>query len=154
MSHKPTSHQDPPETTAAEPAAAEPPVSEAAIAETAEDTPKFADRVGKKKWTPRPERSQVVIDSSTGVQLFRSDRKSRMEIQFGDGSPNDKPSQGVLDKMHAAGWKWKSADRVWVQPFTPDSVIRKHIEAERLFDDVSQIIRQEKGVATGPQVPF
>jgi hypothetical protein len=151
----------PPETTteAAEPPAAEPTTSAASeqpAPEAKADGQNFADKVGQKRRVPDPDPFPVAGDTDAGVRLFQSKRDQWMAIMFGDGSPQAKPSQAILDKMHEAGWKWKSKYRIWALPFTPESGMRTHIEAERFYQDVCKMIRQEQGIAAGPGqgVPF
>jgi hypothetical protein len=150
----------PPETTTAvaEPPAAEPTTSalaEPPAVEAKTDGQSLAERVGqKKKWIPDPDPYPIAIDTVAGVRLFLSKQDQQMAIKFGDGSPQAKPSQAVLDKMHEAGWKWKPEYRIWAFPFTPESGRRAHIEAERHFQEVRHLIRQEKGIDAGQEVPF
>lgn len=156
MSKKRTPDQEISETQSAvaEPDAAEPGAADA-VAGEAEGKPTFAERVGKREWRPAPDPFGIVHDDQTGVHLLRSNRKGRMEIQFGDGSAQHKPSPAVLEKMRSSpGWSWKSADRVWALPFTEDSVRTKHIEGETLFHELNEMIRQEKGIGASPEVPF
>jgi hypothetical protein len=141
-------------------AVAEPPVNEPPVAEPSVDEPRaegqtFADKVGKKKWVPDPDPFPIVKDNLVGVGLFLSKRDRQMAIKFGDGSPKDKPSQAVIDTMHAAGCKWKSANRIWALAFSPESERRTHIEAERLYQEVCQMIRREKGIdVASPDMTF
>src|SRR5882724_2079408 len=78
-------------TTVAEAPPAEPPTSEKADGQT------FADKVEKKKWIPDPDPFPIMNDLQASVRLFLSKRDRQMAIKFGDGSPKDKPSQGVID---------------------------------------------------------
>ncbi|HWY87057.1 MAG TPA: hypothetical protein VNX28_10050 [Gemmataceae bacterium] len=145
-SRKRTPDQDSPETPTA---VAEPPA-----AETQPDNPSFAERVGQRKRVPDPDPFGIATDTVAGVRLFESKQDQQMAIMFGDGRPEDKPSQAVIDRMKEAGFKWKSVDRIWAHPFTPESARRTHIEAERLYQEVRQMIRQEKGIEAGQDVPF
>ena len=77
-----------------------------------------------------------------------------MAIKFGEGRPEDKPSQAVIDKLKEAGYRWNPADRIWAHPVRADSAMSTRIEAERLYQEVRQMIRQEKGIETGQEVPF
>ncbi len=146
MSRKRTTDQTPPEPTAA---VANPPATESQT-----DAQSFAERVGQPKRIPDPDPFPLITDAAAGVRLLRSNRDRQFAIMFGDGSPKDKPPQPILDKMHEAGWEWKSALRVWALPFTPDSAIRRQMEAERLCETVATLLRQEKGIEPGPGMPF
>jgi hypothetical protein len=114
----------------------------------------FADRVGQKQRPPVPDPFGIATDAVAGVRLFESKQDRQMAIKFGDGSSEDKPSQAVIDKMKEEGFKWKSADRVWALPVRAESALGARIDAERLFQEVSQMIRQEKGIEAGKEIPF
>jgi hypothetical protein len=58
----------------------------------------------------------------------------------------------VLDKMRDAGWMWKQADKIWAHAVTPESARTTRVTAERTYQEVCKIIRQEIGV--GQEVPF
>jgi hypothetical protein len=114
----------------------------------------FTDRVGQKQRPPVPDPFGIATDAVAGVRLFESRQDHQMAIKFGDGSPEDKPSQEVIDKMKEAGFKWKPADRIWALPVRAESAVGARIDAEHLFQEVSQMIREEKGIAAGKEVPF
>ena len=151
MSRKHKSDQESPEShTPADTgtAVAEPPAADAPA-----DGPGFADKVGQKKPVFAPDPFSVAKDYEAGVEIFHSKLDRQMAIKFGDGSSKDKPSPAILEKMHGAGWKWKSQHGIWVLPFTPESEMRTHIEAERHFQEVCKMIRQEKGIEAAPAAP-
>jgi hypothetical protein len=77
-----------------------------------------------------------------------------MAIKFGEGRPEDKPSQAVIDKLKEAGYRWNPADKIWAHPVWPASAMSTRINAERLYQEIRQMIRQEKGMETGQGVPF
>jgi hypothetical protein len=85
------------------------------------------------------------------VSLFESKRDRRMAIKFGDGRPEDKPSQAVIDTMKEAGYRWHPSQRIWAHPVRSESAMSTRIEAERLYQDVCKMIRQEKGIEVGPE---
>ena len=166
MSRKRKSDQTPPtETTAiAESPAAQVPVAELAPVEPAAIAPpvpeakpegqSFAERVGQKKWTPAPDPFGIAKDKLAGVRLFESRQDRQMAIKFGEGRPEDKPSQDVIDKMKEAGYRWNPGDRVWTHPVTPETALSVRIDAEKLYQEVRQMIRQEKGIENGQEMPF
>jgi hypothetical protein len=152
MSRKRKNDQEPsPETPTG---VAEPPAVEAPAAEAKAGGQSFAERVGQKKWTPAPDPFGIAKDNLAGVRLFESKQDRQMAIKFGEGRPEDKPSQAVLDKMKEAGYRWNPADRVWTHPVTPDSAMSIRIDAEHLYQEVRQMIRQEKGIEAEQEVPF
>lgn len=77
-----------------------------------------------------------------------------MAIKFGEGRPEDKPSQAVIDKLKEAGYRWNPVDKIWAHPVRGDSAVSTRIEAERLYQEICQVIRQEKGIETSQEVPF
>jgi hypothetical protein len=130
-----------------------------AVAEPPADEPKpegpsFADKVGKRKWVPDPDPFPVATDNVAGVRLFLSKRDKQMAIMFGDGSSEGKPSPAIIDTMKEAGWKWNSEDRIWALKFTPESERRIHFEAEKFYQVLRKMIRQEKGIEATPDIPF
>ncbi len=77
-----------------------------------------------------------------------------MAIQFGEGRLEDKPSQAVIDRIKEAGYRWNPANRIWAHPVRADSAMATRIDAEKLYQEVRQMIRQEKGIEASPEVPF
>jgi hypothetical protein len=145
-SHERTPDKESTETTTA--------VAEPLADEAGPDKPTFAERVGQRKWVPAPDPFGIAKDNLAGVRLFESKQDRQMAIKFGDGRPEDKPSQAVIDKMKEAGFRWNPADRIWAHPVSADSAMSTRIEAERLYQEVRQMIRQEKGIEAGPEIPF
>src|SRR5438093_12950411 len=143
MSRKRTPDQDSPETPTA---VAEPPAAEAKP-----DGQSFADRVGQKKWVSAPDPFGIATDNLAGVRLFESKQDRQMAIKFGEGRPEDRPSQAVIDTMKEAGYRWNPADRIWAYPVRSASAMSTRIEAERLYQDVCKMIRQEKGIDAGQE---
>jgi hypothetical protein len=114
----------------------------------------FADRVGQKKYVPAPDPFAIAIDNVAAVRLFESKQDRQMAIKFGEGRREDKPSQAVIDTMKEADYRWNPSDRIWAHPVLSDSAMTTRIEAKRLYDEVRQMIRQEKGIENEPGVPF
>jgi len=134
--------QESPETTTA---VAEPPASEESGGQG------FADKFGKKKWTPAPDPFGLAVDNLAAVRLFESKQDRQMALKFGNGYIEDKPSQAVIDRLKEAGYRWNPSDRIWAHPVQPESAMSTRIEAKRLYEDVCQMIRQEKGFVDGPE---
>ena len=151
MSRKRTPDQESTETTT-------PPESATAVAEppapeTTDEGQTFADRVGQKKWQPAPDPFGIAADYVAGVRLFESKQDRQMAIMFGEGRPEDKPSQAVIDRMKQAGYRWNPSDRIWAHPVRAESAKSTRIEADRLYQEVCKMIRQEKGIEA-PGIPF
>ena len=130
-------------------AVAEPPAAEAKPAGQS-----FADRVGKKQWVSAPDPFGIATDNLAGVRLFESKQDRQMAIKFGEGRFDDKPSQAVIDKLKEAGFRWNPVDRIWAHPVWADSARTTRIEAEQLYQEVRQMIRQEKGIESGQEIPL
>jgi hypothetical protein len=135
-------------------ALAEPPAVETPATESQAGGQSFADRVGQRKWQAAPDPFGIAIDNLAGVRLLESRQDRQVAIKFGDGSPESKPSQAVIDMMKENGWRWKPADRIWAKPLHPESAMSTRIEAEQLYQEVRQMIRQEKGIEAAQDVPF
>lgn len=115
----------------------------------------FADRVGgprKRSYGPDP--FEIATDVAAGVRLFESKQDRQMAIKFGDGSRDQKPSDEILAKVKQAGYHWNNEHRIWAHPVRPESAMTTRIDAERLFQEVRGMIRQEKGIEAGQEVPF
>jgi hypothetical protein len=113
----------------------------------------FADKVGRREWPREPDPFLIAADTVAGVRLFESKQDRQMAIKFGDGRPEHKPSQAVIDLLKEAGYRWKSADRIWAHAVNDDSARGIRIEAEWLYQEVCQIIRQEKGIEPAQELP-
>ena len=129
-------------------------VADAPATEAAPERPSFAARVGQKERLVIPDPFLIATDELADVRLFESKKERRLVIQFGDGGPESKPSQAVINRVRQAGFTWDKPDRLWELPVTPDSARRSRVEAERAHRDVSQMIRAEKGLDTGQEIPF
>jgi len=114
----------------------------------------FADRVGQKQWVSPADPFGIAKDNVAGVRLFESKQDRQMAIKFGEGRPEDKPSQTVIDMMKDGGFRWNPADRIWTYPVRSESAMSTRIEAERLYQEVCKTIRREKGMETGQDIPF
>jgi hypothetical protein len=114
----------------------------------------FADRVGQKQRPSAPDPFGIASDMLAGVRLLESKRDRQMAIKFGEGRPEDKPSQAVIDKLKEASYRWNATHKIWAHPVKGDSAMRSRIDAERLFQEIRTMIREEKGIEPGREVPF
>ena len=119
-----------------------------------DNQPSFAERVGQRKRVTAADPYLIAIDTLAGVRLFESKQDRQMAIKFGEGRLEDKPNQEVIDTLKEAGYRWNPLDKIWVHPVRPDSAMATRIEAERLFQEVRQMVRQQKGIDTSQEVPF
>jgi hypothetical protein len=96
-----------------------------------------------------PDPFGIAGDYVAGVRLFENRKERLMAIKF-----EAKPSREVLDRMKDAGYRWNPRDEVWVHPIREETARATRIEAERLYQEVRGMIRQEKGIESGPEIPF
>ncbi len=135
-------------TTEASTALAEPPAAPNDNSSAANDNrPSFAKRVGHRNRVATADPFVIAADHVVGVRPFESRCDRQMAIKF-----DEKPSRVILDKMRDAGWVWKQADKIWAHAITPESAVSTRIKAERLYQEVCNMIRQEIGA--GREVPF
>ena len=67
-----------------------------------------------------------------------------MAIKF-----EEKPSQAVIDTLKDAGYRWNPSEKIWAHPVRYESANTTRVEADRLYDAVVSMIRQEKGIEGG-----
>lgn len=118
--------------------------------ETPEQSQSFAERIRQQRgWNVGSDPFGIAGDYVVGVRLFEKRRDRQMAIKF-----EDKPGQDVRDRMKDAGYRWNSRDMMWVKPFEADTAMTTRIEAERLYQEVRDMLRQEKGIEAGQEIPF
>jgi hypothetical protein len=119
-------------------------------AESTEQSPGFADRIRRqRRWGIASDPFGIAGDTATGVRLFEYRKDRQMGIKF-----EEKPAQAILDRLKEAGYRWNPKDMLWVRPFEAETARTSRIEAERLYQEVRDMIRQEKGIEAGQEVPF
>lgn len=91
----------------------------------------------------------IAGDYVAGVRLFENRQDRLMAIKF-----EEKPGPAVLDALKDAGYRWNPRDKVWVYPIREEAARTTRIEAERLYQEVRGMIRQEKGLESAQEVPF
>ena len=115
-----------------------------------EQTQSFVERIRQQRgWNVASDPFGIAGDYVAGVRLFENRKARLMAIKF-----EDKPGQDVRDRMKDAGYRWNSRDMVWIHPIEAESARTTRIEAERLYQEVRDMIRQEKGIEGGQEVPF
>ena len=124
--------------------------AEPAQPEVAPEEPSFVEKLARQRQPGIvPDPFGIAGDYEAGVRLFENRRERLMVIKF-----EKKPGGDVLDRMKDAGFRWNPRDQVWVQPIHPEFARRIRIEAERVYQDVRQMVRQERGLGESPEVPF
>ena len=125
-------------------------VAEPAPESNGEQKPSFVERLGERNnRIIVPDPFGIASDLAAGVRLFESRQDRLMAIKF-----DEKPSQEVIDKLKDSGFRWNPSDKVWVHPVRIESARATRIEAERLYQEVRQMIRRDKGIESGQEVPF
>ena len=56
--------------------------------------------------------------------------------------------------MKESGFRWNPSDRIWVHPIRQEYAMAIRIDAEKLYQEVRQMIRQEKGIEATQDIPF
>lgn len=128
------------------------PVEPVTVAEQApsEPVPTFVERLSERSGralTPDP--FLLALDNAAGVRLYENRQARVMAIQF-----DEKPSQPVIDLIKEADFRWNPKDRVWTKPVRGDTAMSTRIDAERLYQEVRKMIRQDKGVDAEQDIPF
>ena len=114
-----------------------------------DNQPSFAERVGQRQRVSAADPFGIAKDNLAGVRLFESKQDRQMAIKF-----DDKPSQAVIEKLKEGGYRWNPVHRIWAHALTPETAMATRIEAERLYQELRTMIRAEKGIDTGQEVPF
>jgi hypothetical protein len=119
-------------------------------AEIPEQTQSFVERLQQQRGRGiAPDPFGIAGDYVAGVRLFENSKDRLMAIKF-----EEKPGEQVLARMKEAGYRWNPRDMVWVHPIREESARTTRIEAERLYQEVRGMIRQEKGIESGQEIPF
>ena len=119
-------------------------------AEVPEQSQSFVERLQQQRGRSiAPDPFGIAGDYVVGVRLFENRKDRLMAIKF-----EDKPSPAVLDTLKDAGYRWNPRDKVWVHPIREETARTTRIEAERLYQEVRDLIRQEKGIESGQEIPF
>lgn len=124
----------------------EPPATGVILNPSSTPRESHAEQVGRRQFQPQPDPFGIAGDYAAGVRLLESRRDKVMAIKFGEGRPEDKPSQAVLDKLKESGFRWNGQHKVWTLPVRPETAMQTRIDAERVFKEVAGMIRQEKGI--------
>lgn len=127
----------------------EPPALPFTEAPATEQEPSFVEKLARQRTGIVPDPFGIAGDYEAGVRLFENRRERLMAIKF-----DQKPGPEVLNRLKDAGFRWNPRDQVWVHPIYPEEARRIRIEAERTYQDVRQMIREERGLGTSPEIPF
>ncbi len=104
----------------------------------------FAETVGKKSFKPQPDPFGIASDYQAGIHLRETRKYREMQLVF-----DEKPSQGVIDRLKENGYRWNPKEQIWAHAVRQEEAMTTRIDAERLFQEITKMIRQEKGIETG-----
>jgi len=129
-------------------------VAEPPAADASQGSQSFVSRFVRRQKSAAPDPFGIATDFEAGVRLLESKRDRQMAFKFGEGRPEDKPSQAVIDLLKAGDYRWNPRDRIWAHPVRQENATITRVEAGWLFDEIRHLIREEKGLDTGKGVPF
>jgi hypothetical protein len=125
-------------------------VAEPPEAETPQQSQSFVERLQQQRGgSLAADPFGIAGDYVAGVRLFENRKDRLMVIKF-----EQRPSTDVLDRLKDSGFRWNPRDQVWVHPIYSEQARRIRIEAERLYQEVRDLIRQEKDIDSGQEIPF
>lgn len=128
---------------------------EVATAESSAATRAQNDNGAQSQSQPQSERAGVVTNDARGIdtillgpsndspkmRLLRSNRFKQMQIAF-----DEKPDEQYRARLHEAGWRWRQAEGLWTVQLEPEHKWRTHADAERLFTEIGNAIRADRGL--------
>jgi hypothetical protein len=85
-----------------------------------------------------PDPFTIARDDKAGVRLLESRQYRQMQLKFAE-----KPDRVILDKVKEAGFRWNG--EAWTKQIQQATALQTRIDAERLFQDVVDMIREQKG---------
>jgi hypothetical protein len=100
----------------------------------------FAEKVGRRQYQPAPDPFGIASDYVAGVHLSESRRYGKMLLAF-----DEKPTPEVTGKLKDAGFRWEPQEKVWTLG-TYGNPMSARIEADRVFKEVSKLIREQRGI--------
>ena len=74
------------------------------------------------------------------MRLFRNHRMQQVAITF-----DEKPGPEVIDQLRDAGFRWRGAERAWTKQLDPQAKWKTQMDAEKLFADLGNQIRESNG---------
>lgn len=104
----------------------------------------------RRRWQPDPLPFLSIglsVEGGPRMTLFRNNRLNQMAIKF-----DEKPGDEHRARLREAGWRWREAESVWTKQLDRERRAASQLEAERLFTEIGDAIREERGLAgrTGP----
>lgn len=88
-----------------------------------------------------PQKFEWIRDNVAGFTLAEDRRFRQIQIAFAE-RPNDE----VIDLLQDDGFRWRPEDRVWTKQIDREAPAQSRIDAERMANDLSELIREQKGI--------
>lgn len=119
-----------------------------------------------RSYRPNPYSFKTVNVGGSKIRLQESRHEGQpwqMQIKFGDGGLDDRPSDAVIDfiKSHKVTvetqegpkevnqFRWNDQDRAWAMRIDFNAPATSRQKAERVFDTVVELVAQERGAGRG-----
>ena len=80
-------------------------------------------------------------DVVAGVKLQEDRRVKQSQLKFAD-----KPSDAVRAVVREAGFRWLPEERIWWKAISNENGWQSRMDAERVYQQVTAMIRKEKGI--------
>jgi hypothetical protein len=101
---------------------------------------------GRSAWSPDPHELDTVClgpdNSGPKMRLFRSNRFNQVQIRF-----DERPPEDVVGILKEDGWRWRGQGEGWTKQLDRAARWRGQADAERLFKEIADELRQSRGHA-------
>jgi hypothetical protein len=108
--------------------------------------PTEAEGAPRRQWQPDPFPFMAISlgpdKDSPKMTLFRSNKLNQMAIRF-----DEKPEEEHRLRLREAQWKWREDEGVWTKQMDRERRATSQVEAERLFTEIGEAIRAERGLS-------
>jgi len=121
--------------------------AQAVVQAVAEATRMPGDEPPEKKWAPR---TQAVTDNMAKTKFHFDHERHRALIEFGEGKPSDEVRTALKD----GGFRWDRDEKKWEMPVQYTTREQDRVHALHVFNQVSAMIRQEKGIPAQQGIPI
>jgi hypothetical protein len=105
-----------------------------------------AEGAPRRQWQPDPfplmTLSLGAKKDSPKMTLFRSNKLNQVAIRF-----DEKPEEEHRLRLREAKWKWREDEGVWTKQMDRERRATSQVEAERLFTEIGEAIRAERGLS-------
>ena len=78
---------------------------------------------------------------SPRMRLYRSNRLNQMAIGF-----DERPDPPYRTRLREDGWRWREDEGVWTKQLNRERRAAGQLQAERLFTEISDAIRADRGL--------